>query len=94
MHYLHQYSGWLGLILIVGCWIPQTLNAIRGKPGKISKVFLWTTCAASVALCVHAWCIRDWPFTILNIYAAGNAALGAFLMPSARGQNESAEAQT
>ena len=57
--------GLIGLLAIVACWIPQTLEVVRTKHSQMKLSFLLLYFAGSIALTIYA--IGDSIFVILNL---------------------------
>ena len=77
---LKDYLGWIGFVLVLLCWIPQTIKCLRKEEIKLSKAFLALTAVGSVTLFLHALFTNDMPFVILNAYAALNAAINWYFL--------------
>ncbi len=60
-----EYIGFVGLILLVVAWIPETIKSLRsGQTAKIEFLVLYFI--GSILLTVHAIIIGDLVFIILN----------------------------
>jgi len=61
--------GLLGMIILVGSWIPQTLETIKSKkcPLNINFILLYTF--SSLLLTIYSLLIKDLIFLILNFLA-------------------------
>ncbi|MEE9224823.1 MAG: lipid-A-disaccharide synthase N-terminal domain-containing protein [Bacteroidota bacterium] len=70
--------GIIGLVSIVACWIPQTIETIKTKRCNIKLSFLVLYLVGSVSLTVHAYFIGDLVFMILNSIATGEAAVNLY----------------
>jgi len=70
-----QIVGYLGLLLVAICWLPQTLETLReGKCGA-NTLFLILSALGSVCLTIYAIGRNDIVFSILNTLTG----LGAFV---------------
>ncbi|HUI29030.1 MAG TPA: PQ-loop domain-containing transporter [Candidatus Acidoferrales bacterium] len=68
--------GLIGLIAIVACWIPQTLEVVRSKRSGMKLSFLLLYFPGSIALTVYA--IGDPIFVILNLLTAIGSAVNLY----------------
>ena len=70
--------GYLGLILVAICWLPQTIETIRSGRCEVNMLFLMLSAAGSVCLVVYAAERRDIVFAILNTLTAVGAIVNLF----------------
>ena len=77
---LKEYLGWIGFMLVLLCWIPQTIKCLRKEEIRLSKTFLALTALGSITLFLHALCMNDLPFVVLNVYAALNAGVNLYFL--------------
>lgn len=61
-----QWTGIVGMILIVLAWIPQTLRTIRTKKVGIEPKFLWFYFLGCIGLVIYSLYISDPVFLGLN----------------------------
>ena len=80
METLKEYLGWVGFVLVLLCWIPQTVRCLRKEEIRLSKAFLALTAFGSVTLFLHAFFKKDMPFVVLNAYAALNASTNWYFL--------------
>jgi lipid-A-disaccharide synthase-like uncharacterized protein len=70
-----EMIGYLGLLFVAICWLPQTVETVReGKCGA-NTYFLFLSALGSVCLTVYAVSRSDVVFSILNTLTA----IGAFI---------------
>ncbi len=77
---LKAYLGWIGFVLVLLCWIPQTVRCLRKEEVRLSKAFLALTALGSITLFLHAFFKKDMPFVVLNAYAALNASINWYFL--------------
>ena len=80
MGVLKDCLGWIGFVLVLLCWVPQTIKCLRKEEVRLSKAFLALTALGSVTLFLHALFVKDVPFMVLNAYAALNAAINWYFL--------------
>ncbi len=68
--------GLIGLVAIVACWIPQTLEVLKVKHSQMNLSFLILYFVGSVALTIYA--IGDLVFVALNVLAAIGSAINLY----------------
>ncbi len=68
--------GLIGLIAIVACWIPQTLEVIRTKRSSMKLSFLLLYFPGSIALTIYA--IGDPIFVTLNLLTTIGSAISLY----------------
>lgn len=61
-----EYIGWIGFVILVGAWVPQTLETIRRGRSGTNLLFNAMYMSASLLLTVYALLISDWVFVALN----------------------------
>ncbi len=62
--------GLLGMVLLVGSWIPQTVETIRSRKCPMNLGFIVVYVIAAILLTVYSYMRRDWIFFTLNFLAA------------------------
>ena len=67
--------GLLGMLLLVGAWIPQTIETIRTRRCPLNMQFIVIYVTASTLLTLYAYFQRDWIFFTLNFLAALQSAV-------------------
>lgn len=67
--------GYLGLLLIAICWVPQSVETIRAGRCGANLLFLILSALGSVLLTIYAIARNDMVFSILNTLTA----VGAFV---------------
>lgn len=74
--------GLIGLLAIVACWIPQTLEVLRTGRVNMKLSFLVLYLVGSIALTIYA--VGDAIFLILNLLAAIGSAINLYYRISPR----------
>jgi lipid-A-disaccharide synthase-like uncharacterized protein len=77
---LLNFIGFLGMVLLVVAWIPQTLRTIRTKMVGVHPKFLWIYFFGSLFLTLYAISIFDIIFIILNGIATAFSAINIYYM--------------
>ena len=77
---MKESLGWIGFVLVLLCWVPQTIKCLRKEEVRLSKAFLALTALGSVTLFLHAFFKNDLPFVVLNAYAALNASINWYFL--------------
>jgi lipid-A-disaccharide synthase-like uncharacterized protein len=70
-----ELIGYLGLLLVAICWLPQTLETLREGRCGANTLFLFLSALGSVCLTIYAVSRSDVVFSILNTLTG----LGAFI---------------
>jgi MtN3 and saliva related transmembrane protein len=65
-----EIIGLLGMLLLVGSWIPQTVETIRTKHCPLNLKFIIIYVTAASLLTVYSYLIGDWIFFTLNFLSA------------------------
>ncbi len=68
--------GLIGLLAIVACWIPQTLDVLRTKRANMKLSFLILYFVGSIALTIYA--IGDPIFVTLNLLTTVGSAINLY----------------
>jgi len=68
--------GFIGLIAIVACWIPQTLEVIKTRRSQMKLSFLLLYFPGSIALTIYA--LGDPIFVTLNLLTAIGSAINLY----------------
>ncbi len=68
--------GLIGLLAIVACWIPQTLEVLRTRRANMRLSFLIPYLVGSIALTVYA--LRDPIFLTLNLLTTVGSAINLY----------------
>lgn len=68
--------GLIGLIAIVACWIPQTLEVVRTRRSGMKLSFLLLYFSGSIALTIYA--IGDPIFVTLNLLTTIGSAINLY----------------
>lgn len=74
--------GLIGLLAIVACWIPQTLDVLKTGRVNMKLSFLILYLIGSIALSIYA--IGDFIFLTLNLLAAIGSAINLYYKVSPR----------
>jgi MtN3 and saliva related transmembrane protein len=67
--------GYIGLISLAACWVPQTLQTIREKDCKANMQFLVLSFVGSMSLMIYAILLGDIIFSILNFMTSAGALI-------------------
>ena len=78
--------GLTGMLLLVGSWIPQTLETIRTRHCPLNLQFIVIYVTASTLLTLYAYFQRDWIFFALNFLAALQSAINLVVKVGEKGQ--------
>jgi len=73
-----QYIGWIGFAILVGAWVPQTLETIRQGYSGTNLLFNAMYMAASLLLTIYAFLIKDWVFVALNALLAIGSGINLY----------------
>lgn len=73
-----QWIGYIGLIAITICWIPQSLESIRQGRCEMNLIFLILASVGGFSLFIYAVSLHDIIFSILNGFATIGASLNLF----------------
>ena len=76
--------GLIGLLAIVACWIPQTLEVVRTKRSTMRLSFLLLYFPGSIALTIYA--IGDPIFVTLNLLTTIGSAINLYFKIFSRQQ--------
>lgn len=68
--------GLIGLIAIVACWIPQTLEVVRTRRSNMKTSFLLLYFPGSIALTIYA--LGDPIFVTLNLLTTIGSAVNLY----------------
>jgi lipid-A-disaccharide synthase-like uncharacterized protein len=68
--------GLIGLIAIVACWIPQTLEVLRTRHSSMKLSFLLLYFLGSIALTIYA--LGDPIFVTLNLLTTIGSAINLY----------------
>ncbi|MFH0991557.1 MAG: lipid-A-disaccharide synthase N-terminal domain-containing protein [bacterium] len=58
--------GYVGLVALALCWIPQSIDTIKRGECLVNLPFLLLSSIGSFCLALYAFSIQDTVFTILN----------------------------
>ncbi|WP_457751975.1 PQ-loop domain-containing transporter [Thermococcus sp.] len=67
--------GLIGMLLLVGSWVPQTIETIKTRKCPLNLQFILIYVTASSLLTLYAYFQRDWIFFTLNFLAAFQSAV-------------------
>ncbi len=82
-----QWIGYVGLVALVLCWIPQSIETIRLGRCPVNFAFLVLSAIGSLSLALYALSLGDPIFSVLNIITTGGAALNIYYKLFPRKQN-------
>jgi uncharacterized protein with PQ loop repeat len=71
-----KITGLIGLLAIVACWIPQTIDVLRRKKVEMKMSFLILYFIGSISLTIYA--IGDVIFLILNFLTTVGSAISLY----------------
>jgi len=74
-----EIIGLLGMLLLVGSWVPQTVETIRKRHCPLNLEFILIYVLAASFLTVYSYTIRDWIFFTLNFLSAFQSAVNLFV---------------
>ena len=61
-----EFLGWVGFVLLVTAWVPQTIDTIKAGKTDINIMFIILYVASSALLSVYAFLNTDYVFIALN----------------------------
>jgi len=70
-----EIIGLIGMLLLVGSWLPQTVETVRKRHCPLNLEFIVIYVAAASLLTVYSYIIRDWIFFTLNFLSALQSAI-------------------
>jgi len=73
-----HWIGYIGLIALVLCWIPQSLETIRLGMCPVNRTFLVLSSLGSFSLAIYAFGRGDPVFAVLNIFTTLGALLNVY----------------
>ncbi|HLE31964.1 MAG TPA: hypothetical protein VJB38_05075 [Bacteroidota bacterium] len=73
-----QWLGYVGLVALVLCWIPQSLETIRLGRCPVNLSFLVLASLGSFSLAIYAFSLGDPVFTVLNVLTTLGAMLNLY----------------
>ncbi len=73
-----QWLGYVGLIALVLCWIPQSIETVRLGRCPVNLTFLVLSSLGSFCLAIYALSLGDPVFTVLNILTTLGALLNIY----------------
>ncbi|MBC8043183.1 MAG: hypothetical protein IAF08_07035 [Rhizobacter sp.] len=76
--YFDTFVSTVGLLCIVLCWIPQTMETLKVRRCTVNRSFLILTFVGAVSLTLHSVFISDVPFMILNFCAAVGSSINLY----------------
>jgi hypothetical protein len=81
-----KITGLIGLLAIVACWIPQTIDVLRRKKVEMKMSFLILYFIGSISLTIYA--IGDVIFLILNFLTTVGSAISLYYKLFLAGKRE------
>jgi MtN3 and saliva related transmembrane protein len=79
-----EVLGLIGMLLLVGSWVPQTVETIKKKYCPLNLEFILVYFVASSLLTIYAYAGRDWIFTTLNGLAALQSGVNLYVKLSGK----------
>lgn len=73
-----QWIGYVGLVALALCWIPQSWETIRLGRCPVNMGFLILSSIGSLSLAVYAFTLGDPVFSILNILTTLGALINLY----------------
>lgn len=73
-----QWIGYVGLVALVLCWIPQSVETIKLGRCPVNLAFLVLSSIGSLSLAVYAVGLNDPVFTILNTLTTIGALINIY----------------
>ena len=70
-----EIIGLIGMLLLVGSWVPQTVETVRKRHCPLNLEFILIYVAAASMLTVYSYIIGDWIFFTLNFLSAFQSAV-------------------
>ncbi|ASJ06926.1 hypothetical protein [Thermococcus pacificus] len=70
-----EIIGLIGMLLLVGSWVPQTLETVRKRHCPLNLEFIVIYVTAASMLTVYSYIIGDWIFFTLNFLSALQSAI-------------------
>ena len=86
-----HWIGYLGLVALALCWIPQSVETIRLGRCPVNLAFLILSCIGSFSLAIYAISLGDPVFTILNALTTAGALINMFYKIFPRAAREGIE---
>lgn len=80
----YSFLGYLGLFLVAICWLPQTIETIRGGKCGANTLFLLLSAVGSVCLVIYAIGRDDIIFSVLNSLTTLGAVINLYYKLSPR----------
>ncbi len=75
-----EIMGLIGMLMLVGSWVPQTIETLRTKKCPLNMKFILIYFTASALLTLYAYLPpRDWIFTALNGLAALQSGVNLYV---------------
>lgn len=73
-----QWVGYVGLVALVLCWIPQSLETFKHGRCTVNREFLVLVLIGNISLAVYAWSIGDTVFTSLNTISTAGVLFNVY----------------
>ncbi|HEY4613287.1 MAG TPA: PQ-loop domain-containing transporter [Bacteroidota bacterium] len=73
-----QWIGYIGLALVVACWIPQSVETVKLGRCPIHLWFLILNVVGSACLTIYAIWVNDVIFAILNGFITCGSTLNLY----------------
>ncbi len=70
-----EIIGLLGMLLLVGSWVPQTVETVRKRHCPLNLEFIVIYVTAASLLTAYSYIIGDWIFFTLNFLSALQSAI-------------------
>lgn len=73
-----QWLGYVGLVMVAICWVPQSLETIRRGRCEINLLFLILSAVGSSCLMTYAFFGGDTVFSVLNAITTVGSSLNLY----------------
>ncbi len=70
-----EIIGLFGMMLLVGSWVPQTVETVKKRQCPLNLEFIIIYVTAASMLTAYSYVIRDWIFFTLNFLSAFQSAI-------------------
>lgn len=83
-----QWIGYVGLVALVLCWIPQSVETIHLGKCTVNLSFLVLVLIGNVSLAIYSWSIADTVLSVLNTVGIFGVLLNLYYKLFPRNVNE------
>ena len=82
------WLGYVGLMALVLCWIPQTIDTLKQGQCSVNLGFLLLSAVGSLCLAFYALSLGNLVFTTLNILTTLGTAVNIYYKLSPRSEQQ------